>query len=73
MTPSQVSTRRCTFCSRTFLLKLARAQHTENSDRDADITFSSANALFAENKIYSLSGTRQWRNIAIQFIRVTHS
>ncbi|KAF9794746.1 hypothetical protein SFRURICE_017436 [Spodoptera frugiperda] len=47
----QVSTSRCTFCSLTFLLKLASAQHTENRERDADITFSSANALFSETYI----------------------
>lgn len=41
MTPSHVKTSLCTLCTLTFLLKLARAQHTLNSDKIAETVFKS--------------------------------
>lgn len=43
ITPSHVSTSRCTFWMRTFLLKLASAQHTLNNDSTLDTMFRSLN------------------------------
>lgn len=55
MTPSHVKTNLCTFCNRTFLLKLAKDQQTLNNDKEAATVFISKNAVSASDIIVSES------------------